>query len=234
MVLLFLLRCLIASVLHHLLWCWCRGLLLLLHVVVICGRRAPGHAHETWLELLGVGRHGSTVVDSHHVSSSAAHQRTHVRRTEHPLRRPHELLLVTWNLGTVHLTHITTVVIELLLLLRVLRIHVPIFSCGRIAPIHLHLDLLLQLHHILLLNDHGNALIRRKIQLFQFGDIAAICQLLNVLLSGELGCFGTSLVVLDHLFQLHIMSKESLVRFSHSMGISFAHKLKKLTCACIF
>lgn len=73
-----------------------------------------------------------------------------------------------------------------------------------IDTIHLHLDLLLQLHHVLLLYDHGDALVSRKIQLFQFGDVATICQLLDVLLSRELGCFGTSLVILDHLFELEV------------------------------
>ena len=55
--------------------------------------------------------------------------------------------------------------VELLLLLWI--IHVPIFSCfvylavrRDVAITHLHLHLLLQLHHVLLLDNHGDALVR--------------------------------------------------------------------------
>lgn len=118
---------------------------------------------------------------SHHVS---AHHTPHRRRTEHG-RRSHELLAVH------------RAVLKLLLL-------VPIFSwIGNIAVcLLLHLHLLLELNHVLLLYNHSDAHVGRLIELGKLGDISSISKLLYVLLICELGCFCTPPILLNHIIEL--------------------------------
>ena len=122
-----------------------------------------------------------TYPSSHHVS---AHHTSHRRRTEHG-RRSHELLAVH------------RAVLKLLLL-------VPIFSwIGNIAVcLLLHLHLLLELNHVLLLDNHSDAHVGRLIELGKLGDISSISKLLYVLLICELGCFCTPPILLNHIIEL--------------------------------
>lgn len=85
---------------------------------------------------------------------------------------------------------------------------VPIFSCH----CALHLGHFLELEHILLVDDYGDAIVGRLVQLGKLGDFAAISKLLDILLGSQLWCLGSPLIVLNHLIQLQRKSKQNLVR----------------------
>ena len=113
------------------------------------------------------------------------------RATEHVWRRLHEL---TWHacVGHHELCRGRRTVVHAVR-------RMSIFSCSSTA---MHLRHLLELHHVLLVDDHRDAKVRVLAELRQLGHFAAVRQLLDVLLSRQLRGLSSLLVILYHLVKL--------------------------------